>query len=97
MSPRLADRISAARRRRFIGRTAEQALFEFAISAAELPFYILHVYGPGGVGKTSLLRQFAQICQTHGVAAYTLDARNIEPSPELVSGWPDSGDGSGCQ
>ena len=82
MSPRLADRISAARRRRFIGRAAEQALFEAAISAAELPFYILHIYGPGGVGKTSLLRQFAQICQTHGVAAYTLDARNSEPSPD---------------
>ncbi len=82
MSPRLADRISAARWRRFIGRVGEQTLFEFAITADELPFYILHIYGPGGVGKTSLLRQFAQICQTHSVAAYTLDARNIEPSPD---------------
>lgn len=82
MAPRLADRISAARRRRFIGRAAEQSLFESAISADELPFYVLHVYGPGGVGKTSLLRQFAEISQTQGASVYYIDARNTEPAPD---------------
>ena len=82
MSPRLSDRISAARRHRFIGRVAEQALFESAISADDLPFNVLHVYGPGGVGKTSLLRQFAEISQSHGAAAYSIDARNTEPAPD---------------
>ena len=57
----LADRLAAVRRRRFIGRTAELALFETAIAAEELPFFVLYVHGPGGLGKTSLLSQFARL------------------------------------
>jgi hypothetical protein len=79
---RLADRLSAARRRRFIGRAAEQALFQSAVSAAELPFYVLHVHGPGGVGKTSLLNQFGQLARQAGAAVCSLDGRNFEPTPE---------------
>jgi hypothetical protein len=79
---RLADRLSAARRRRFIGRAAERALFQSALLAPEWPFQVLHVFGPGGVGKTSLLREFAALCDEHGVAAYYLDARHMEPAPE---------------
>ena len=82
MSSRLADRISAARRRRFIGRAAEQALFQSAITAIELPFYVLHVHGPGGIGKTSLLSQFARQAEQAGVSLLTIDARNMEPTPE---------------
>jgi hypothetical protein len=78
---RLADRLSAARRRRFIGRAAEQALFASAIRADELPFYVLHVYGPGGVGKTSLLGQYARQAAEAGATVLTLDARNLEPTP----------------
>lgn len=81
MSPRLADRLSAARRRRFIGRVPEQALFESAITAGELPFYVLHVHGPGGVGKTSLLGQFTSLAEQAGVLALSIDARNMEPTP----------------
>ncbi|MEZ4768962.1 MAG: ATP-binding protein [Caldilineales bacterium] len=81
MSPRLADRLSAARRRRFIGRVAEQALFESAIHADELPFYVLHVHGPGGVGKTSLLAQFTTLAERAGVLVLAVDARNMEPTP----------------
>ncbi len=79
---RLADRLSAARRRSFIGRAAEQALFQSALSAAELPFNVLVVHGPGGVGKTSLLGQFARLAEQAGAAAVNIDARNFEPSPE---------------
>lgn len=82
MSPRLADRLSAARRRRFIGRTAELALFESALLAEELPFFILYVHGPGGLGKTSLLSQFARLAREAGTPVYSLDARNVEPTPE---------------
>lgn len=81
MSPRLSDRLNAARRRRFIGRVAEQALFESAISVDELPFYVLHVHGPGGVGKTSLLGQFTMVAEQTGVLVLAVDARNMEPTP----------------
>ncbi len=85
MSPRLGDRLSAARRRRFIGRTVELALFESALVAEELPFFVLYVHGPGGLGKTTLLTQFARLAEQAQVAAYALDARNLEPTPEAFS------------
>jgi hypothetical protein len=82
MPSSLASRLTTARSQRFVGRAAEQALFQAALTAPELPFFVLHVYGPGGVGKTSLLREFVRICdQLHLAAAY-LDARDIEPAPE---------------
>src|SRR6266545_1865537 len=82
MSARLADRLSAARHSQFVGREAEQALFQSALAAAELPFHVLYLFGSGGVGKTSLLREFARICgQTH-TPVISVDARNIEPSPD---------------
>ncbi len=80
---RLADRLSAARRRRFIGRAAEQALFQAALAADELPFFVLFIHGPGGVGKSSLLGQFARLAEQAGAAVASLDARNLEPTPEV--------------
>lgn len=82
MTSRLADRLQSARRRRFIGRTAELALFEAALAAVELPFFLLCVHGPGGVGKTALLTQFAQLAEQAGAIPLTVDARAIEPAPE---------------
>jgi hypothetical protein len=82
MSPRLADRLAAARQRRFVGREAEKSLFQSALSATEPPFYVLYVCGPGGIGKTSLLREYVSLAQERGARALYLDARNIEPTPE---------------
>lgn len=80
MSP-IADRLSAARRRHFVGRVAERELFRAALAAAELPFLVLHIFGPGGVGKTALLREYTAIAQEAGVGVCYLDARNCEPAP----------------
>jgi len=80
MSSRLIDRLNSARRQRFTGRDAELALFRDALTAPEPPFFVLHVHGPGGVGKSSLLRRFARLAQETGVDAVMLDARNIEPT-----------------
>jgi hypothetical protein len=82
MSMRLADRLRAARRRRFVGREGERELFRSLISADELPFLVLHVYGPGGVGKTTLLKEFAAICGELSLVALYIDARNIDAAPE---------------
>src|SRR5436305_10485777 len=82
MSTRLSDRLSAARHRQFVGRDYEKAVFQSALEAPELPFSVLHVYGPGGVGKTSLIKEFTYICVRLGVRYTYIDARNIEPAPE---------------
>ncbi|MEZ4861589.1 MAG: ATP-binding protein [Caldilineaceae bacterium] len=81
MARSLAERLAAARRSRFVGRTVECTLFQQALTAAELPFYVLHLYGPGGVGKTTLLREFAHLAQQTQTPAIQLDARAIDPTP----------------
>jgi hypothetical protein len=86
MSPDLADRLSAERRRKFVGRVAERDLFRSALAADDPPFNVLYVFGSGGVGKTTLLREFAGICKEAGVPASYLDARNLEPSPDSFMG-----------
>lgn len=82
MSTRLAERLNAGRQRRFIGRSHELQVFEAALLAPDLPFNVLFVHGPGGVGKSSLLDQFARLCNQAQVRALSIDARNIEASPE---------------
>ncbi|MEP0874183.1 ATP-binding protein, partial [Trichocoleus desertorum AS-A10] len=80
--PSLSEHLEAVRQQRFVGRTHERHLFESALNRAELPFYVLHIFGPGGVGKTTLLGEFARLCEPAQVPVIQLDARNIEPSPE---------------
>lgn len=82
MSSRLADRLSAARHRRFVGRSAEKQLFQTALGAAEPPFYVLYVFGPGGVGKSSLLSEYSALAKQQGARAINVDARNVEPAPD---------------
>ena len=85
MANRLADRLKAARRRFFVGRTAQKTLFHSALSSDDPPFYVMYVYGPGGVGKTSLLHEFAYEAQQFGAEAVYLDMRNIEPAPDTFT------------
>jgi hypothetical protein len=82
MSSRLAGRLSAARQSRIVGRASEQALFQLALAEAELPLHVLHVFGPSGVGKSTLLRLFAHHCEQRNIPAIQIDARNVEPAPE---------------
>ena len=77
----LAIRLKEARHQYFVGRAIEQALFQRALVEDQLPFHVLHVFGPGGVGKTTLLKEFAELCSQSGIPAFSIDTRSIEPSP----------------
>jgi hypothetical protein len=80
-SGRLAERIAASRHRDFVGREAELALFRHAMLASEPPFSVLHVHGPGGIGKTALLREFARFGEQAGRTCAWIDGRDLDPSP----------------
>jgi hypothetical protein len=80
--PRVADRLAAARRGRFVGRQAELALFRSALLADTPPFVVLHVFGPGGVGKTTLLQEFARLAGECGHPCIRIDARNLAAAPQ---------------
>jgi AAA ATPase domain len=77
----VGHRLRQARNRWFLGRDGELDLFRAALGARQPPFTVLYVHGPGGVGKTALLRAFAAAARTAGVVTVPLDARHVEPSP----------------
>ena len=81
-SARLAARLDSARRRSFVGRAPELAAFARWLRADEPPFVAVHIFGPGGVGKSALLAEFARLSTAAGVKAITLDSRNIQPTPD---------------
>jgi len=78
----LQQRLEQERRRRFVGRESERELVRATLAAAELPFFVLHVFGPGGIGKTSLLREFDYVARESGLPFIHIDGRNVDPSPD---------------
>ncbi len=82
MTLTLDDRLSTARHRQFVGRSTELDLFQSALTSADLPFHVLFVFGPGGIGKTALLREFALAAGRFQLPVTSLDGRKIEATPE---------------
>ena len=80
----IGDLLASRRRRRFVGRASEIELFGAALDSAEPPFSLLYVYGPAGIGKTSLLDVFADLAAEVGASVVRLDGRDLLPSPPAV-------------
>ncbi|HEU5089571.1 MAG TPA: ATP-binding protein, partial [Roseiflexaceae bacterium] len=78
---RLANRLAHVRRRLFVGRESEQALFCSALESVHSSFAVLHLYGPGGMGKSSLLREFGHIAAERGRTVAYIDGRAIALHP----------------
>jgi len=82
MSSSLAERLSAERHRRFVGRKRELELFQSAIAASNYLFMLR--FWSWWRRKTSLLRQFIHICNSSETQLIYVDARNIEPTAESL-------------
>src|SRR5262245_10997636 len=82
MPSRVTNRLFAARRRQFVGREGERNVFQTALDSDELPWQVLYIFGPGGVGKTTLLDEFSAITEDKHHRSIYIDGRTIEPSPE---------------
>jgi energy-coupling factor transporter ATP-binding protein EcfA2 len=80
----LGDLLAARRRRRFVGRTSEVELFQLALETPDPPFLLLHIHGPPGIGKTSLLDVLAGLAADAGARVVRLDGRDLVPSPPAV-------------
>src|SRR4051794_37725782 len=78
----IAARLSSVRERNFVGRSAEQELWATALAAATPPFALLWITGPGGIGKSSLVRRFAGVAEGLGITPIMLDARPLISSPD---------------
>ena len=77
----LHERLEQARRRQFVGRVGERDRLRAVLGEPELPFFVLHIFGPGGLGKTSLLREYGYIARELGIQSVLLDGRNFDASP----------------
>jgi len=75
----LGDRLLLARRANFVGREAECARFARMLAGdAEAVWFL---YGPGGIGKTTLLAELAQRAEAAGRIVLEIDARDLAPTP----------------
>ena len=61
MGKTLGERLAEARRAAFVGRGEELAFFASWIREPEPDVSVLFVHGPAGVGKSTLLRRFADL------------------------------------
>ncbi|WP_327589556.1 AAA family ATPase [Nonomuraea sp. NBC_00507] len=73
----LGRRLQAAREQAFVGRQEELTAFGSALHGGG----VVYVHGPGGVGKSALMRRFAQEAATAGRPVTVLDGRTLQPSP----------------
>ncbi|MGP4047421.1 ATP-binding protein [Streptomyces sp. 2A115] len=78
----LGDLVVAARDRAFAGRVAERALFRSALDRDPGSSPVLYLHGPGGIGKSALLRRFALEAREAGRLVVEVDGRTVRATPE---------------
>ncbi|MDB1087104.1 ATP-binding protein [Streptomyces sp. ACA25] len=78
---RLGERLNAARGRAFVGRAEELAAFREALHDATNCFAVHYFHGPGGIGKSMLLRRFSDEARAAGRPVVEVDGRILAPTP----------------
>ncbi|HEX8205817.1 MAG TPA: ATP-binding protein [Solirubrobacteraceae bacterium] len=80
----LGDRLSSRDREQFVGREAELAFFDSLLAEADPPANVVLVHGPGGIGKSTLLREVARRGAASGRGPFLIEGREIEPDPDQL-------------
>ena len=80
MTKTLADRASALDRERFAGRERELAVLERMLDENASGQVVL-LHGPGGIGKSALIRELVYRVMRRGTAPRVLDGRELMPVP----------------
>lgn len=75
----LATRMDQEDERRFVGRKQELALVDDVL-AGRSPAHVLVVHGPGGIGKSTLLRQVRRQAERAGWETREIDGRDGLPT-----------------
>ncbi|MCZ4125720.1 ATP-binding protein [Streptomyces sp. H39-S7] len=77
----IGERLSSARGRAFIGRDEELGRFAGALAGDPQAPFVFYVSGPGGIGKSTLLRRLAGHARTAGRPLVELDGRFVGRDP----------------
>ena len=77
----LAARLEDRDRSRFTGRTTEIAFLDECLDSDDPPASVVHICGPGGVGKSTLLREVARHARDRGISVVAIDGRELGPAP----------------
>ncbi|MET7981376.1 tetratricopeptide repeat protein [Streptomyces sp. NPDC005281] len=84
--PSMQELIEGRRRRGFVGRGNERALFRANFDLPpedERHRFLFHVHGDAGVGKTFLVREMEQLAAEHGALTAHID-ENVTGLPEAM-------------
>lgn len=73
----LADRLDAAGAASFVGRAHELERLESALDLAASPIRLVHLRGPAGIGKSTLLAHLAARGRAYGISTVHLDAHGL--------------------
>lgn len=79
----LAARVADRDRRRFVGRAGELSFLERCL-ADDPPASVVLVCGPGGIGKSALLRELARRAEAGGWDVFAVDGRELAPDPDAL-------------
>ncbi|BAL93155.1 hypothetical protein AMIS_79350 [Actinoplanes missouriensis 431] len=95
--PSLGERLRQARARTFVGRHDEVAAFEAALRGDPHAAVVLAVHGPGGIGKSTLVRRLADDARQAGRLVIPMDGRflgrstaEFEQSAQVLLDRPDA-------
>ncbi|MFG1665376.1 AAA family ATPase [Streptomyces sp. Y7] len=77
----VGERLSRARIRSFVGRDEELGRFERALAGDPRAPFAFYVCGPGGIGKSTLLRCMADRARAAGRTLVELDGRFVSRDP----------------
>jgi hypothetical protein len=89
----LGKRLERERVRRFVGRSTEIELFSTWLATSshrdstpegQEPFSVLWVYGPGGIGKSTLLRAFTETARNASYLLAQVDGGRVMPTPDGI-------------
>ena len=79
---RLGERVAAREAGRYVGREHELRFFSAFLDDHEASIVLLH--GPGGIGKSALLRRVAAAAEADGWTVHWIDARQLPPVPDAL-------------
>jgi len=80
MPATLAERLAWRDEQHFVGREPELEFFD-SLMVEEPSHQVVLVHGPGGIGKSTLLREVARRAEKRGYRPTLVEGRELAPVP----------------